>query len=98
MYMFPLFVFESSVLILHSQGPTVRGNISLTCDTWQASNTDGYFAVTAHWITASTPTDWELSSALIGFTRVNNAHIGVRLGQTLFKVVKRLGIEAKVCY
>ena len=85
-------------LILHLQGPTVQGEISLTCDAWQASNTDGYFAVTAHWIQASTPTTWVLSSALIGFTRLNNAHVGVRLGQTLFKVVKRLGIEKKVCH
>src|SRR6202011_1955732 len=28
-------------------GPTVIGKINLTCDAWQASNTDGYFAVTA---------------------------------------------------
>lgn len=32
------------------QGSTVQGEVSLTCDAWQASNTDGYFAVTAHWI------------------------------------------------
>ena len=25
----------------HLQGPTVPGKISLTCDAWQASNTDG---------------------------------------------------------
>jgi hypothetical protein len=82
---------------LRLQGPTVLGDISLTCDAWQASNTDGYFAVTAHWIKSSTPTTWELSSALIGFTRLNNAHIGARLGQALFKVIKRAGIEHKVC-
>jgi hypothetical protein len=82
----------------HLQGPTVPGKISLTCDAWQASNTDGYFAVTAHWTAVSTPTDWDLSSALIGFTRLNNAHVGVRLGQALFKVIKRLGIANKVCY
>jgi hypothetical protein len=76
----------------------VQGEISLTCDAWQAGNTDGYFAVTAHWIKASTPTDWDLRSTLIGFTRLNNAHVGVRLGQALFKVVKRVGIEGKVCY
>ena len=32
------------------QSPAVVGEISLTCDAWQASNTDGYFAVTGHWI------------------------------------------------
>ena len=74
----------------------VTGNVNLTCDAWQAGNTDGYFAVTGHWIDESTPALWEIKSALLGFVRLNNAHNGKRLGQTLFKVVKRLGIEHKV--
>ena len=78
------------------QGPTVQGEVSLTCDAWQASNTDGYFAVTAHWIEEPTSTKWELKSALIGFTRLNNAHNGERLGQALFKVIERIGIGHKV--
>jgi hypothetical protein len=78
------------------QGPAVQGKVSLTCDAWQAGNADGYFAVTAHWIEEPTPTNWELKSALIGFTRLNNAHNGERLGQALFKVIKRVGIEKHV--
>lgn len=78
------------------QGPTVQGEVSLTCDAWQASNTDGYFAVTAHWIEEPTSAKWELKSALIGFTRLNNAHNGERLGQALFKVIERVGIGHKV--
>ena len=74
----------------------VQGDVNLTCDAWQASNTDAYFAVTAHWIKESTDSQWELKSALIGFTKLNNAHNGVRLGQALFKVIKRVGIENKV--
>ena len=77
---------------------TVEGKVSLTCDAWQASNADGYFAVTAHWIEEPTSTKWEHQSALIGFTRLNNAHNGVRLGQALFKIVKRMGIEQKVSH
>jgi hypothetical protein len=76
----------------------VTGEVNLTCDAWQASNTDGYFAVTGHWMEESTPTLWEIKSALLGFTRLNNAHNGERLGQALFKVVKRVGIEHKVYY
>jgi len=78
------------------QGPTVQGEVSLTCDAWQANNTDAYFAVTAHWIEEPTPAKWELKNALIGFTGLNNAHNGERLGQALFKVIKRVGIENKV--
>jgi hypothetical protein len=68
----------------------------LTCDAWQASNTDGYFAVTGHWIEEPIPSKWELNSALFGFTRLNNAHNGVRLGQALFKIIVRVGIKQKV--
>jgi hypothetical protein len=88
------FSFRSFLIIF--QGSTVEGEVSLTCDAWQASNTDGYFAVTAHWIEEPTPAKWELKSALIGFTRLNNAHNGKRLGQALFKIIKRVGIERKV--
>ncbi|OBZ65234.1 putative AC transposase [Grifola frondosa] len=33
----------------------VRGEVSLTCNAWQAGNVDAYFAVTAHWIDESEP-------------------------------------------
>ena len=89
-----LLIFLSFLTV--SQGSTVQGEVSLTCDAWQASNTDGYFAVTAHWIDEPTPGTWELKSAIIGFTRLNNAHNGERLGQALFKIIKRVGIEHKV--
>ncbi|KAF8240517.1 hypothetical protein L208DRAFT_1226776, partial [Tricholoma matsutake] len=55
------------------------GEVSLTCDTWQAGNTDGYFVVMAHWIEELTPGKWELNNALIGFTHLNNAHNGEQL-------------------
>ena len=84
-------LFESDFL----QGPTVVGEVSMTCDAWQAGNTDGYFAVTGHWF-EETEGQWELKNALLGFTKVNNAHNGIRLGQALFKVTKRVGIENKV--
>jgi hypothetical protein len=78
------------------QSNAVSGKISLTCDAWQASNTDGYFAVTGHWIEEATPGNWKLESALFGFTRLNNAHNGRRLGGALFRIVDRLGIAHKV--
>lgn len=39
---------------------------------------------------------WELKTALLGFVKMNNAHDGVRLGQTLYQVVKRLRVAHKV--
>jgi len=41
--------------------------------------------------------NWENQSALFGFTQMNTAHDGGRLGRALFKIVKRIGIEHKVC-
>ncbi|KAF7350175.1 putative AC transposase [Mycena venus] len=79
-------------------GPTVTGEIHLTHDTWQAQNTDGYFGVTGHWIEEVSPGVWESQEALIGFTRLNSAHNGVRLGQALYKIVSRLGIQKQVGY
>jgi hypothetical protein len=78
------------------QSQYVSGRISLTCDAWQASNTDGYFAVTGHWIEELSPGKWTLEHALFGFTRMNTAHNGRRLGQALYKIVNRLGIVRKV--
>ena len=74
----------------------VESKISLTTDAWQASNTDGYLAVTGHWIEVGEDKVWHLKSALLGFTKLNNAHNGVRLGQALYRVIDRLGIAHKV--
>ncbi|PPQ76983.1 hypothetical protein CVT24_009478, partial [Panaeolus cyanescens] len=67
------------------------GSISMTCDAWQASNVNAYFTVTGHWIEETSPNVWVRKSALFGFTEMNTAHDGVRLGRALFKVVCRLG-------
>lgn len=74
----------------------VRGEVSLTCDAWQAGNRDAYFAVTGHWIEEVKPTDWRLRSAVLGFTQMNTAHNGARLGRALYDIAKRYGIAHKV--
>lgn len=78
------------------KSPAVMGEIHLTEDAWQAENADGYLAVTGHWVEETSPGVWEIQEALFGFTRLNNAHHGVRLGQALFKIVDRLGIAKRV--
>ena len=77
------------------QSDAVKGKVSLTCDAWQASNADAYFAVTGSWVEEING-QWGLHTALLGFTRLNNAHNGARLGQALFKIVSRLGIAHQV--
>ncbi len=87
---------KQKLMILFVKSICVPGAVSLTCDAWQASNTDGYFAVMGHWIEESKPLHWELKNTLLGFTWLNNAHNGNQLGQALFKILKRVGIEGKV--
>lgn len=72
------------------------GLVSLTCDAWQAGNQDAFFGVTGHWNEEVASGLWEERSALFGFTQMNTAHDGARLGRALFKIVRRLGIAHKV--
>ena len=74
----------------------MSGKVSLTCNAWQASNTDAYFAMTGHWIEEVFPGVHEVQGALFGFTQMNTAHNGARLGHALYKIAKRLGIMHKV--
>jgi hypothetical protein len=80
---------------IHQSG-SVSGAVNITCDAWQAGNTNGYFAVTSHWIEENDLGQWECQSPLLGFTKVNNAHNGKRLGGALFKILDRVGIAHKV--
>ena len=72
------------------------GEVSLTCDAWQAGNADAYFAVTCHWIEECAPGEWTVEQALLGFVQMNTAHNGARLGQALYKVCNRVQIVPKV--
>lgn len=65
----------------------VRGAVNIICDAWQAGNTDGYFAVTGHWIQEDNPSIWKCESALRRLTKLNNMHNGKCLGGALFKVL-----------
>lgn len=76
----------------------MKGEISLTDDAWSASNGDGYFFCSGHWIEEVSPGVWESREAVIGFTSLNNAHNGVRLGPALYQIVARVGIQKQVCF
>jgi len=80
------------------QSKLVSGEISLTCDAWQASNSDAYFAVTGHWIEETSPGKWIKQSALFGFTQMNCAHDGRTLGQALYTICQHLNIVSKVTW
>ena len=74
----------------------VKGEVSITCNAWQASNTDADFAVTGHWVEEVALGKWQVCNALLGFTQMNTVHNGTHLGQALFKICDRLNIIHKV--
>lgn len=87
--MYVLFFIGYLHCLIHViQSDSVSGAINITCDGWQAGR---YFAVTGHWIEENSPGQWECKNALLGFTKVNNAHNGKRLGGTLFKIIDCVG-------
>ena len=74
------------------QSDIVKGHVNLTCDAWQSSNIDRYFAVSGSWIEEHTATIWTIESALLDSVHLNNAHNSTRLGQALLKVIKQLDV------
>lgn len=44
------------------------------------------------------PQVWAQQSALLGFSKMNTTHDGVRLGHALFRIVERVSIAHKVCF
>jgi hypothetical protein len=74
----------------------VTGKVRVTCDAWQAGNTDTYFSVTGHWIEERATGEWTIEQALLGFVQMNMAHNGAHLGQALFLVCNHLHIVHKV--
>jgi hypothetical protein len=94
---FPYFAVQLLILAYFNKSAIATGAVSLTCDAWQASNTDGYFAVTGHWIEEPREGEWIEEEALFGFALMNTAHNGIRLSQALYRICNRLGIVYKVC-
>ena len=87
------FLHDTDMLL---QSDLIHGEISLTCDVWQASNTDGYFTVTGHWIEEPHSGVWEVQSVVLSFIQLNNAHNGKQIGGALFMVMKHLEIQNHV--
>lgn len=80
-----------------SQGANVPGQVQVSCDAWQADNLDAYFVATGSFIDVSGG-QWKKHTVVLGFVRLQNAHNGKRLGQALYRIVDRLGIEHKVLF
>jgi len=70
----------------------IEGNIAITCDGWSSRIFRGFFAVTAHWITA----EFELKNVLIDFVYFPAPHNQWTTKAVLLSVLHEFGIEKKV--
>lgn len=67
-------------------------SVSLTTDTWTSNNTEGYMAITAHYITK----ECVQKSILLGCAQLSERHTAVNLKEEMLKVAKFWNIETKV--
>jgi len=73
----------------HQNAP---GHVSLTFDGWTSKIMTAYLAVTGHWLTE----DWKLHSELLSFSELEGSHSGENIGEELYNVLKKYGINHKV--
>jgi hypothetical protein len=71
-----------------------KGRISVTMDMWSDQNRRSYLAMTAHWITRTSPL--QLRTALIAFHRHHGRHDGKTLANVVLQLLDRAGITLKV--
>ncbi|KAB2602866.1 hypothetical protein D8674_003871 [Pyrus ussuriensis x Pyrus communis] len=68
-------MFKTEKQALHNLLGSVEGRICLTSDLWSSQCTDGYLALTAHFVDK----DWKLNKRIISFCHMPPPHTGVAL-------------------
>mgnify|MGYP004708979487 CR=1 FL=1 len=70
----------------------VKSRICLTFDLWSSSTTDGYLALTAHYIDEN----WVLQKRILNFRHIPPPHNGVSLATGVMDLLREWGIEKKI--
>ena len=68
------------------------GKLCLTSDLWSSITTDGYLAITVHFIDKQ----WVLQKRVLSFSFMPPPHSGVALNAKVFSILEEWGIENKV--
>ena len=76
-------VFLSEKTKLKSILANIPGRICLTFDVWTTVTTQGYMAVTAHYVDK-----WKLNSKLLAFCELESPQTGIELSGKVFGVLK----------
>ncbi|CAN6722759.1 unnamed protein product [Malus baccata var. baccata] len=85
-------MFKIEKQALHNLLGSVEGRICLTLDLWSSQCTDGYLALTAHFVDK----DWKLNKRIISFCHMPPPHSGVALCEKISALVTEWGIEKKL--
>ena len=68
------------------------GMISLTGDLWTSITTDGYLAITVHFIDK----EWVLQKRVLDFSFVAPPHTGVAISEKVYSILEEWGLEKKI--
>ncbi|KAM1319370.1 hypothetical protein ACFX2H_004377 [Malus domestica] len=85
-------MFKNEKQKLHNLLGSVEGRICLTSDLWTSQCTDGYLALTAHFVDK----DWKLHKRILSFCHMPPPHTGVALSEKINALVTEWGIEKKL--
>ncbi|KAJ0603044.1 putative transcription factor C2H2 family [Helianthus annuus] len=85
-------IYDREKTNLKEKLQTVTSRICLTIDLWSSITTDGYMALTAHYIDDS----WVLRKKILNFKVIPPPHSGELLGECMVNFLGDWGIEKKV--
>ncbi|KAM0058901.1 putative transcription factor/ chromatin remodeling BED-type(Zn) family [Helianthus debilis subsp. tardiflorus] len=85
-------IYEREKMILKDKLEKVTGRICLTSDLWSSITTDGFMALTAHYVDEN----WNLRKKVLNFRVIPPPHSGSILAEHLINFLADWGIEKKV--
>nr|XP_043619775.1 zinc finger BED domain-containing protein RICESLEEPER 2-like [Erigeron canadensis] len=85
-------IYEREKMILKGQLEKLSGRICLTSDLWTSITTDGYMALTAHFVDEN----WVLRKKVLNFRFIPPPHSGLLLAGYLISFLADRGIEKKI--
>ncbi|KAL9679045.1 hypothetical protein QQ045_017555 [Rhodiola kirilowii] len=82
-------IYENEKLKVQELLSRAKGRICLTSDLWSSHTTDGYLALTAHFLDS----DWNLHKKILGFSHMPPPHTGNALVEKINSLICEWGID-----
>ncbi|XP_076936183.1 zinc finger BED domain-containing protein RICESLEEPER 2-like [Bidens hawaiensis] len=85
-------VYDREKMILKDKLQSMTSRICLTSDLWTSLTTDGYMALTAHYVDE----DWVLRKKVLNFRFIPPPHTGFIIAEHMINFLAEWGIEKKI--